>query len=260
MSLLLKSQRFENAEQPALIILHGLLGSARNWVTIGRALQAEYDVHLLDLRNHGDSPHAESMRWSELVADLESYRERDGLKSFILMGHSLGGKIAMRYSCTYSEVVERLVIVDIAAKEYPPYHDSEFRAMKRLAVTDLMSRKEAEESLSQDVPDWALRQFLLTNLVRDAATGAFKWQINLEALQASLPHIRQNSLRTEDRFEKPTLLILGGKSNFVSDLDVASLANWFPALESRTLPEAGHNVHVEDRSGFLEVWRTWFAK
>jgi pimeloyl-ACP methyl ester carboxylesterase len=257
MALPLHAQRFENPGAPALVLLHGLLGSSRNWTTIGRALQERFDVHALDLRNHGNSPHAEAMRWSELCGDLRAYLQQAGLNEVVLMGHSLGGKIAMRYAAEYPEQVNKLAIVDIAAKAYPPYHDKEFRAMKSVTVGELGSRKEAEAALEPHVSDWAMRQFLLTNLVRDEATGAFRWQANVEALHASLPHIRQNSLLATDRYYGPVLLVRGGKSDFIEDGDADEMLHWFPKLHEVTVPKAGHNVHVEDRKGFLEVLRDW---
>jgi esterase len=257
MSVKLQGEVFGTGKSGSIVMLHGLLGSGRNWATVARALEEDYAVHVVHLRNHGQSPHAESMRWAELVADLEAYRERAGLESMVLLGHSLGGKIAMRYACEYGERVKGLAVVDIAAKAYPPYHENEFRAMKRLAVGDLVNRKEAEELLSADVPDWALRQFLLTNLVRDEATGAFKWQINLEALHASLPHIRQNSLLEGDSYTGPSLLVRGGRSNFLEDGDFERMRTWLPHLEAVLLPDAGHNVHAEDRAGFLDCLREW---
>ena len=156
MAVSLHSLRFENTGAPALVILHGLLGSSRNWTTIGRALQDRYDVHAVDLRNHGGSPHEEAMRWSEMLGDLQAYLDLHGLTNVTLMGHSLGGKVAMRYACLNPEVIEKLIIVDIAAKAYPPYHDNEFRAMKRIATGELASRKEAEELLEPMVPDLSL--------------------------------------------------------------------------------------------------------
>jgi esterase len=159
----------------------------------------------------------------------------------------------MRYACEHLERVSRLVIVDIAAKVYPPYHDAEFRAMRQIAVGDLLNRKEAEGILSAEVPDWAMRQFLLTNLVRDEAKGAFKWQINLEALHASLPHIRGNSLRAGDCYSGPSLLVQGARSDFIEEGDFAVMRDWLPALEVAVLAEAGHNAHVDDRKGFLEL-------
>lgn len=257
MSVKLHSLRYENANAPALVILHGLLGASRNWTTIGRALQERFDVHALDLRNHGSSPHAETMRWAELCADLQDYLDEQGLNTIHLMGHSLGGKIAMRYACQNEEVVEKLVVVDIAAKAYPPYHDLEFRAMKRIPAGELTSRREAEELLESMVPDWAMRQFLLTNLVRDKASGAFKWQINLEALHASLPHIRQNSLLESDRFDKPVLLVRGANSDFIDYEDAGEMQCWFSHLREEIVAGAGHNVHVENRSGFLEILNGW---
>jgi pimeloyl-ACP methyl ester carboxylesterase len=257
MAVKLHSLRFENAGAPVLVILHGLLGASRNWTTIGRALQDRYDVHALDLRNHGDSPHADSMRWAELCDDLRAYLELHELEQIILMGHSLGGKVAMRFACEYPDLVTRLIIVDIAAKPYPPYHDREFRAMKRIPVGELASRKEAEELLEPMVPEWALRQFLLTNLVRDDSTGAFKWQVNLEVVHASLPHIRQNSLLDTDRYNHPVLLIRGANSDFIDDEDADEMRHWFPHLLEVTVPSAGHNVHVENRKGFLEVLEDW---
>ncbi|MFU8848036.1 MAG: alpha/beta fold hydrolase [Opitutales bacterium] len=257
MALPLYSLRFENPGAPVLVLLHGLLGSSRNWTTIGRALQARFDVHALDLRNHGQSPHSEAMRWAELCGDLEAYLEKEELSEIVLVGHSLGGKIAMRFACENPHLVQKLVIVDIAAKAYPPYHDQEFRAMKSIAVGELASRKEAEAALEPRVADWAMRQFLLTNLVRDEATGVFRWQANIEALHASLPHIRQNSLLETDRYPGPTLLIRGAKSDFIEDGDADEMLHWFPKLHEAMVAKAGHNVHVENRKGFLGVLDDW---
>lgn len=253
MAVPLHSSRFENSAAPALVILHGLLGSSRNWSTIGKALQNRFDVHAVDLRNHGSSPHAGSMRWAEMSADLQAYLNRHKIESMILMGHSLGGKVAMRYACENPALVKKLIIVDIAAKLYPPYHDNEFRAMKRIPVAELTSRKEAEELLEPMVEDWAMRQFLLTNLVRAEASDGFQWQVNLEALHASLPHLRQNSLLETDRYDQPVLLVRGANSDFIDDNDAEKMRYWFSHLREEIVPSAGHNVHVENRKGFLKA-------
>ena len=253
MAVPLHSIRFENSAAPALIILHGLLGSSRNWSTIGKALQDRFDVHALDLRNHGSSPHASSMRWAEMSSDLQAYLDRHKIRSMTLMGHSLGGKVAMRYACENPAVVKKLIIVDIAAKLNPPQHVNEFRAMKHIATDELTSRKEAVELLDPMVPDWAMRQFLLTNLVRAEASGGFIWQVNLETLQASLLHLRQNSLLETSRYGQPVLLVRGANSDFIDDGDTEKMRYWFSNLREEIVPSAGHNVHVENRKGFLEV-------
>ena len=253
----MNARRLGDPHAPTVVVLHGLLGASRNWVTIGRSLGERFDVHLPDLRNHGESPHAESMRWSDLCADLKAYLEETKKNRITLIGHSLGGKIAMRFACQFPELVQKLVIVDIAAKAYPPYHDVEFRAMKSISIGELESRKDAEAVFEPLVPDWAMRQFLLTNLVRDPSTGAFGWQANIQALHASLPHIRMNSLLEQDRYEGPVLLVRGGKSDFIDGEDAAEMRHWFPRLKEVTVPNAGHNVHVENRPRFLEVLQGW---
>ena len=257
MALSLHSLRLKNPGAPVFVILHGLLGSSRNWMSIGKGLQGDFDVHALDLRNHGSSPHSESMDWMEMVADLKTFLDRNGIGKIMLMGHSLGGKLAMRFACEYSHMVEKLVIVDIAAKTYPPHHEAEFLAMKSIHVDRLASRAEAEQFLESLVPNWAMRRFLLTNLVRDPIAGTFKWQINLEYLHSSLSCICRNPLRETDRYEGPVLLMRGGASNFIEDEDVREMIHYFPRLFEMVIPEVGHNVHAEDRRGFLEILNGW---
>ena len=251
----LNSLRFENPKAPELVILHGLLGASRNWQTIGKALKDRFDIHILDLRNHGSSAHAETMRWSELTADLSAYLKAHELQNITLLGHSLGGKIAMKFACDHAAQVKKLIIVDIAAKLYPPYHDNEFRAMKRVPAGALENRREAEELLKPMIPDWGMRQFIMTNLVK----GEFglQWQCNLEVLHASLQILRQNSLASGDFYQGPTLLVSGGKSDFIKNGDVKDMREWFPNLKEVKLHKAVHNVHVDDRSGFLDALNQW---
>ena len=255
MAVSLHSLRFENPGASPLIILHGLLGSSRNWTMIGKALQSRFDVHALDLRNHGNSPHSDSMRWSELVADVLLHLDTHGLDTAFLMGHSTGGKLAMKFACKHADRVKKLVIVDIAAKPYPPHYDAEFRAMKRIPSGSLERRREAEELLKPLIPDWGMRQFIMTNLVR----GEFglEWQINLEVLHASLPVLRQNPLSGADHYTGPSLIIAGGKSNFIKEGDVDTMRSWLPDLKQVVLSGAGHNVHVDDREGFLKTLNEW---
>ena len=178
------------------------------------------------------------MRWSELTADLSAYLRAHSLMDVTLLGHSLGGKIAMKFACDHSAVVKQLIIVDIAAKAYPPYHDAEFRAMKRIPSGALENRREAEELLKPLIPDWGMRQFVMTNLVR----GEFglQWQVNLDVLHASLQVLRQNSLRGGDQFDGPTLLLSGAKSDFIKDGDVKEMRQWLPRIKQIVLPKAGH--------------------
>lgn len=245
--------RFPKPGTPAVVILHGLLGSSRNWMTIGKALAERFDVHALDLRNHGLSPHHSSMEWPELCADVAAHLDRENLGGVTLLGHSLGGKVAMRLACQEPERVGRLIVVDIAAKAYPPYHLGEFEAMRRIPLDRIASRKEAEDVLAESISDWAMRQFLLTNLAR-TENGAFRWQIHLDAIDAALPSLAANSLQPGMRYEGPSLLIAGGRSSFLEAGDAEAMqTNHLPCLQVKRLPRAGHNVHIDDRSGFLEA-------
>ncbi|MFP4673529.1 MAG: alpha/beta fold hydrolase [Opitutales bacterium] len=249
-------RHFPNPDAQPLVILHGLLGSSRNWTTVAKGLQARFDVYAPDLRNHGRSPHADDMAWPELMGDLDRMLQQNGLEQAVLIGHSLGGKVAMRYACACPEKASKLVIVDIAAKAYPPYHDKEIQAMRRVPLDEIESRKDAEDWLEPRISDWAMRQFLLTNLIRDGE-GGYKWQVHLEALHANLPILRMDALLQDHWYDGPVLLLTGGKPAFVQAGDAEAMRGRLPNLQTQELPEAGHNPHIEDREGFLKIMEEW---
>ena len=193
--MLLYHRELGGAGRPPLAILHGFLGSSRNWQTAGAALAAHFHVCALDLRNHGRSPHAPEMDYPVMVADLLAWLDARGLAQVSLLGHSLGGKVAMALACRHPERVSRLIVVDIAPKDYPGLAQrGEIAAMNELRLDDLHSRAEAELRFEARVPDPALRRFLATNLERDAA-GRWRWSINLPALTQALPALVKNPLR-----------------------------------------------------------------
>ena len=241
------------AGRPPLVILHGMLGSSRNWQTTGRDLAARFHVRALDLRNHGDSPHAPEMTYAAMVADVLHWLDAQGLGRVTLMGHSMGGKVAMRLACHHPERVEELIVVDIAPRDYRwAAHREEFAAMNELDLAHLVSRAAAEKALEARVPDWAMRKFLLTNLARDA-NGPWRWSINLPALTAALPAMEANSLAPTDRFAGPTLFIAGGRSRYVEAVDHAAIRRHFPAARIEVVPAAGHNPHIEAREAFVAL-------
>ena len=241
------------AGRPPLVILHGMLGSSRNWQTTGRDLAARFHVRALDLRNHGDSPHAPEMTYAAMVADVLHWLDAQGLGRVTLMGHSMGGKVAMRLACHHPERVEELIVVDIAPRDYRwAAHREEFAAMNELDLAHLVSRAAAEKALEARVPDWAMRKFLLTNLARDADCP-WRWSINLPALTAALPAMEANSLAPTDRFAGPTLFIAGGRSRYVEAVDHAAIRRHFPAARIEVVPAAGHNPHIEAREAFVAL-------
>lgn len=232
-------------------MLHGLLGSSRNWLTTGGDLASRYHVLAPDLRNHGKSPHAEPMDYPTMMADVLAWMDAQGLGKATLMGHSMGGKIAMLLACRHPERVERLVVVDIAPKHYLSHaHRAEFAAMNELRLETLQSRGEAELRFEARVSDWAMRKFLATNLER-TEDGRWRWQINLPVITRGLPEIEGNPLVSEDKFDGPVLFVTGGKSDYVRESDLSVITAHFPKARIKVLAGSGHNPHMETRAAFV---------
>jgi esterase len=252
MPLSLYHRDFGTASQPPLVILHGLLGSSRNWQSAGADLAAHYHACALDLRNHGKSPHSPEMSYAAMVGDVLAWMDARDLSRVTLMGHSMGGKVAMALAARHPARVQHLVVVDIAPKDYlSAAHRSEFAAMNELELRSLRTRAEAELRFEARVSDWAMRKFLATNLEQDAATGTWRWIINLPVLTSALPVLEQNSLAPEERFGGPTAFVVGGKSRYVQAGDLAAIENHFPGAAVHVIPEAGHNPHMETRPQFV---------
>jgi esterase len=240
------------AGRPPLVILHGILGSSRNWQTAGDDLSARYHVCALDLRNHGASPHAEPMTYEALMADVVEWLETHGVGPATVLGHSMGGKVAMLLACRQPERVARLVVEDIAPVDYPAArHRAEFDAMNALDLAALRSRGDAERLLEAGVPDWGLRKFLTTNLDR-GADGGWRWTINLPVLTQALSALAKNPLQPSDRFAGPAAFIVGGRSGYVQADDWPAIVRHFPAATREILPLAGHNPHMEVREAFVQ--------
>ena len=235
------------------MILHGLLGSSRNWQTGGKDLAAEFHVCALDQRNHGGSPHAEEMTYAAMADDVIAWMNAQGLAQVTLVGHSMGGKAAMLLACRHPERVSRLIVVDIAPKDYlSNAHRAEFAAMNELRLDTLQSRGEAELRFEARVDDWAMRKFLITNLER-AEAGGWKWQINLPALTAALPVLEKTPLAADDQFSGPTLFITGEKSRYVQEGDRPAIERHFPGAHVEVIEDSGHNPHMEKREEFVQA-------
>tara|TARA_R100000027_G_scaffold5591_1_gene4594 strand:+ start:17020 stop:17880 length:861 start_codon:yes stop_codon:yes gene_type:complete len=248
-----------DADLPPLIILHGLLGSSRNWLSAGKALGQGRTVYALDLPDHGESEWTDDPSFEEMSFRIRTWAEETGIGCADWLGHSLGGKVAMRIASDSPDLVRKLVLADIFPRVYPPHHRSDFEAMEMLDTHSIPDRKAADAALAERVSDWALRQFLLTNLVRDEE-GGFRWQVNLTGLHRNLSKLAAMPFGEGVLpIDCPTLLIYGGKSNFVRAEDLDDAEDFFGNLRARRLENAGHNIHVEAKDDFTRTVREFLG-
>lgn len=235
---------------PPLVLLHGLFGSARNFGAIQKRLAAAQRVLALDLRNHGASPHAPGMSYAEQAADvLETLRRRDALPA-VLVGHSMGGKVAMRLALQTPDAVSRLAVCDIAPVAYPPHFRDYARAMMALDLAPGLTRAAADAALAGQVPDPAVRAFLLHSLVFGTQP---QWRIGLAEIAAALPEIEGWDAPAGARYPGPVMILTGERSDYVRPEYRPAIRALFPASRFVTLKDAGHWLHVDQPEAFVSA-------
>jgi len=238
-------------EGQPFIILHGFLGMSDNWKTLGNKFaEAGYQVHLLDQRNHGRSPHTPEMNYEVLAKDIFDYCQTHNLKNIILLGHSMGGKAAMLAAGKYPDLIDKLIVVDISPKYYAPHHQQIMEGLTALENQNLTSRGEAEEFLSKFVGDQGTRMFLLKNLYWESKEK-LSLRLNLKVLKETIEEVGAE-LPSGFKFMKPTLFIKGGKSNYITKEDEPLIIRHFPKAEIQIIPNAGHWVHAEKMKDFYD--------
>lgn len=228
---------------PPLVILHGIFGASDNWQTFGKALSENFQVFLVDQRNHGNSPHSQEFDYPAMAADLKDFIEQHDLENPIILGHSMGGKVAMFFAVNYTDLFDKLVVVDIAPKFYPVHHQKILEGLGAVKISEVKSRKEAEEQLSEYIKDAGVRQFLLKNLKRDD-NGQFAWKLNLPVIRDNIESVGQ-AVPSEHAIKKPALFIRGAKSEYIQDNDKDDIRKVFPQAEIVTIKHAGHWIHAE---------------
>ena len=237
-------------EGKPLIILHGLFGMLDNWQALAKEFACFFETHIVDLRNHGRSFHANQHNYEVMSEDLLSYLNTYNLDEVFLIGHSMGGKAAMNFACIYPDRVEKLVVVDISPKYYPPHHQEILSGLKAVDRFNLSSRKDADQILSQYFSESAMRQFLLKNLYWRSSTE-LTFKFNLEVLSDQIENVGQ-ALYTNALFDRPTLFIAGQSSNYIKETDVELIESHFPDFEIVEIPKSGHWVHAENPDKFFD--------
>ncbi len=242
-------------EGKPLLILHGFLGMGDNWKTLGNKFsEAGFQVHLLDLRNHGRSPHSEEMNYEVMAQDINHYCSGHNLENILLLGHSMGGKVAMQAAGTFPNLIEKLIVVDISPKYYAPHHQQIMEGLTTLDEAKLTSRSEAEELLEKFIKEDGIRLFLLKNLYWKTK-GKLALRLNLEVLKDKIEEVGK-ALPSKMHCEKPTLFIKGEKSGYITKDDENLILHHFPNAEIISIPGAGHWVHAEKMPEFYsEVMR-----
>lgn len=243
--------KIEGSGKP-LLIIHGFLGMSDNWKSLGAQFVADgFQVHLLDLRNHGRSFHSEDFNYEIMVQDVYDYCQSNGLESIDVIGHSMGGKTAMLLATTYPNIVDKLVIADIGPKFYAPHHQDILAGLNAVDFLVKPSRNEVEEIMKPYIPDFGTRQFLMKSLYWQEP-GQLAFRFNLAIFNEKIDEIGK-ALAPDLIFEKSVLFIRGGNSNYILNSDFDEIKKHFPASEIVTIPDVGHWLHAENPQLFYEL-------
>lgn len=239
-------------EGKPLIILHGLFGSSDNWLTHARVLGEKHTVYLVDQRNHGASPHDDEFTYEMMVQDLLQFIKQHDLIRPDILGHSMGGKVAMLFAAKYPDQINKLIVVDIAPKFYPVHHNVILEGLTAIPVQSIGNRQEADEILANYVAIPPVRQFLLKNLKR--VKDGFEWKMNLGIIYEHIANVG-NGLEDDETFDHETLFIRGSESDYIVDSDIPDLNAHFPKNDLVTIHGASHWVHVEEPEQLLNAVR-----
>lgn len=236
---------------PALVILHGLFGSGDNWRTHALRLSRHYTVYVVDARNHGRSPHAPTISYPEMADDLLAFLDAQNIDKATILGHSMGGKVAMQFALAHPGRVQALIVGDIAPRQYPPHHQDVLMALNAVDTSTLADRRQAETILAQYLPEASTQQFLLKSLYR-TDEGGFAWRFNFPVLRNQYANVAAGVGGTTP-YTGRTLFLRGERSKYVQDEDIPHIRRLFPNMQLVTLPGAGHWIHAEAPEAFIQA-------
>ena len=242
--------KIEGSGKP-LLILHGFLGMSDNWKTLGTQYAIEgFQVHMLDLRNHGRSFHSDDFDYEVMTHDIWEYCQANAIKSTGIIGHSMGGKVAMLFATRYPEMVDKLIIADIGPRYYSQHHSNILAGMNAVDFSQKPDRNQVDEILKNYIPDFGTRQFLMKSLYW-VEPGQLGFRFNLNVFNNNVDAVGV-ALPNDASFKGATLFIRGGNSNYILDADFDSIRGFFPKANFVTIPNVGHWLHAENPKLFFE--------
>ena len=241
----------EAGDGEPLLILHGLFGSSRNWQSHARRFGQHFRTLAVDLRNHGDSFHADEMNYPGMAADVVHLIESLGLESCRVLGHSMGGKVAMTLAARRPELISRLIVADIAPVAYFHDYDDLIEPLRALPLATLESRAQADLALRENIPEDPLRAFLLQNLQR--GQDGWRWRVNWAAIQNEMEELTGFESISDWRIELPSLFLHGTRSDYVGEAEVEIIRRHFTRVEIAALDGAGHWLHAEQPEAFVDA-------
>jgi pimeloyl-ACP methyl ester carboxylesterase len=237
-------------EGDPLIIMHGLMGMLDNWQGLAKKYAEDFEVFILDARNHGRSPWENELSYEVMMYDLLEFCHEHSLSNFHLLGHSMGGKTAMKFAINFADFIDKLIVADIGPKAYPVHHQKILEGLSALDFSTIVSRGEADKILAEYVPDIGVRSFLMKS-VYWAEKGQLGLRFNLETIKGNIE--KMGSPIDDGNFTKSTLFIRGNQSDYVLDKDIPTIESQFTDASFYTIENAGHWLHAEKPEEFIRA-------
>ena len=235
-----------------ILILHGFLGSGDNWISVSRKLNdIGFTIHLIDQRNHGRSFHSEKFDYELMCEDLFNYIDYYNVINPILIGHSMGGKTAMRFSLKYPELIHKLIVLDTSPREYPVLHQAIIDSLKEIDLSIYNTRNSVDDKLKESIKQKDLRNFLMKNIYR-TNDGKLSFRFNLRSLSKNIGNIGKK-IESDNQFNADVIFIKGENSEYINESDKESINILFPNSKFYIIPNAGHWLHVDNPNDFLSV-------
>lgn len=240
-----------------VIILHGLLGSLDNWQTIAKQLSQQHQVYIIDQRNHGRSPHTDDMNYELLAQDMVEFCAQHQIFKASFMGHSMGGKVVMLLALLHPNLIEKLIVIDVAPAFYNGGHETILFAMAEAPLRATQNREDIDKFLEPRIPDFGVRQFIMKNLTRDE-NGHFIWKCNFESL---ITHYRilMDFPTVDKQYTKQTYFLKGELSNYINQDNWGACDQYFPQNKIIEIKNASHWVHADNPKEFIEKVQTILA-